>query len=292
MYITDIIVEGFHDIATMQPDTPLTVFHGTDIDHAMEFCVNGIDARQRHHRLYPHWDQGEYVNRGLFVTTTLKVAIGFGQVVLKFKVLAKNLHNQYPSPKSQRQANDVFRQDYPKSFRPGASWNLLGAGNEKQALFRGLVSPRAIEKVFLVRYDKEGNYSNGRYDEYKAAISPAEFLQLFTSKGTKAPHKLMIEPQQLNLTPDDLLTMLVKKYGRMSKRGEDTAWIENIIREAIDPARHKTYQSQIQGLMSFSGGTAIPYSVAKRLLPQFLTRFGMKPAPNVQERMKKGPHFG
>lgn len=285
------ILESQRDIAAMQPDTPITVFHGTDIGHAMEFCVNGIDARQRHHRLYPHWDQGEYVSRGIFVTTTLKVAISFGQAILRFKVLAKHLHYQYPSPTSQRQADVAFRPDYPKSFRPGTSFNLLGQQGEKQALFRGLVSPRAIEKVYLVNYDKEGNYGQGRYDEYKAAMSPEEFLHVFTTKEHKTPYKLMTEPQQTDLTPDRLLAMLVKKYGSMTKR-EDTDWIESIIRDAVDPAKHQTYQSQIQGLMNLSGGKTLPYSVAKRLLPQFLARFNMKASPNVQERLKKGPHFG
>lgn len=277
------------DVATMQPDTPITVFHGTSIAQAMEFCVNGIDARKRHHRLYPHWDQGEYVSRGIFVTTTLKVAISFGDAVLKFKVLAKNLHYQYPSPASQRQADDVFRPDYPKSFRPGTSFNLLGPSKEKQALFRGLVSPRAIEKVYLINYDAEGNYGQGRYDEYRAAMDPTEFLTVFAAKGQRLPHKLSAEPQQINITAEQFVTMLANKYG---KGRDDTAWIDKIIRDAIDPANHTTYQSQIQGLMNLAGGSTLPYSVAKRLLPRFLDRFGLTASPNVYERLKKGPHFG
>jgi hypothetical protein len=159
-------------------------------------------------------------------------------------------------------------------------------------LFRGLVSPQAIEKVYLVSFDKDGNFTPGRIGEFKRSLSPEEFLQIIVKGGSQKPRKLMTEPQEIMLTPDDLLDRLVKKYGTMTKRGEDTEWIEKIIREAIDPARHQTYQSQISGLMHLAGGPTMQYSVAKRLLPQFLARYGMKAAPNKYERMKKGPWFG
>jgi hypothetical protein len=285
------IVESNRDVAIMQPDTPITVFHGTDVTQALEFCTNGIDARQRQHRLYPHWDRGEYVSRGLFVTTTLKVAMSFGHVVLKFRVLAKHLHFQYPSPTSQRDADRASQPYYPKSFRPGTSFNLLAVAKEKQALFRGLVSPRAIEKVYLVSYDAEGNRKPGRYDEYQAAMTREEFLRVFADKASR-PHKLRAEPQQLTMTPDELVGTLVKQYGGDQSIDDATAWIDGIMRDAIDPASHPTYQSQISGLMNFPGGSALPYSVAKRLLPKFLARYNLSAAPNVQERLKKGPHFG
>ena len=288
MRTDEIIGESQRDVATMQPDTPIMVFHGTDVADALEFCINGIDARQRQHRHYPHWDHGEYVSRGLFITTTLNVAMTFGKVVLKFPVLAKHLHYQYPSPVSQRQADNATRIDYPHSFRPGTSFNLLGIGKEKQALFRGLVSPRAIQKVYLVSYDKEGKWVGGRYDQYQAAMSREEFLKVFKNH----PHKLLVEPQETSLTPDDIVNILVKNYGRDQSHNEAVEWIDSVIRDAVDPKSHRTYQSQINGLMHLAGGSTLPYSVAKRLLPQFLDRYQLDRSPNVQERLKKGSHFG
>jgi len=274
------------NVAELQPDMVVTVYHGTDMNHALDFCINGIDARQRFHRLYPHWDQGEYVSRGIFVTTDIGTALSFGNVVLQFKTLGKNLHFQYPSPASQRTANQSMKPDYPNSFRPGVSWSLLARTTEPQALFRGLASPRDVEMVYLVNYDDAGNYTRGRNREYASSLPPDQFIERYRSKTSYVP-ELVVDTQQINLTPDQLIQAVQKKHP-----SADADLIENLIREAIDPVRHKTYQDQIRGLMNFSGGSVLSYSVAKRLLPKFLERYGLAMAPNRYERLKKGPHFG
>ena len=113
------LLESDRDVAEMQPDTPITVFHGTDVSHALEFCINGIDARQRHHRLYPHWDQGEYVSRGIFVTTNIKVAIKFGQIILKFTVLSEEPLSPIPLADIPRNADKFGASIIPSPFDLG-----------------------------------------------------------------------------------------------------------------------------------------------------------------------------
>jgi hypothetical protein len=127
-------------------------------------------------------------------------------------------------------------------------------------------------------------------DQYASSWSREEFIEHFRDKFEHIP-ELIVDPQQVDLTPDQLIQAVGQKYMRLTKR-DDFSYIENLIKNAIDPAHHKTYQDQIVGLMGFAGRQILSYSVAKRLLPKFLQRYGLAMAPNTYDRLKKGPHFG
>jgi len=82
-----------NQIAELQPDTIVRIFHGTDLDQAISFVEEGIDGRKRVSRLFPHFigQQKQMVNRGLFVTIDLKSALDFGHAIIKFAATGKDL---------------------------------------------------------------------------------------------------------------------------------------------------------------------------------------------------------
>ncbi len=138
------------DIVHLQPNTVVTLFHGTSLDVALKMCQEGIDGNEPVGRVQQHDLElkGKFDSffSGLFVTGTVETASKFGHYVIKFKTLAKNLHYQFEyKPDS---FDQMTKDDYPKSFRPEVSWDLLNSGPEPQALFKGFVSPRSIEKVY------------------------------------------------------------------------------------------------------------------------------------------------
>lgn len=191
------------EIAQMQPDSVITVFHGTSEDYAYEFCLNGIDAKKnQNYRLYPHLSGGKPIKFGIFVGPDLKTAQKFGQTIVKFKTLGKNLIYRYPT-EMKKYNSGFYKELYPKSFRPSVSYDLLDKGVEPQAIFIGLLSPRAIEKVFHY------NYKNHEW----ISMNPQEFTQQYIQKNPKTRmFKSDFEPQQYKMELDDFLVKLAHEH--------------------------------------------------------------------------------
>lgn len=137
------------DIANLQPDTRVEVFHGTTQEVMYQFLEYGIDARKPIGRQYPHAGNRNF--RGLFVSPDYETAYRFGRAVLKFTVLGKDLYPMFPDREKLRNPDSYISSLYPNSFRPEVSYDMLerGKGSESQAIFVGTVSPKQISKIWI-----------------------------------------------------------------------------------------------------------------------------------------------
>ena len=277
-------------IANLQRDTVIKVFHGTDMGGAFDFCQEGIDARKRTYRKYPHFirrpggEAPEMISRGLFVTAQLRTGLDFGNAVIEFPATGKDLHYQFPSPDTVRQARKLGMTKYPDSFKPEVSFNLLEPSVEPQALFRGLVSPKAIERVYLSAYDKEGNWEHPRIGEYRAVFTRDEYIDWFLEFGQRGGKQYqkryredpIVEPQE-KVGAIEVLRRAGERFGTKFKKIEAEE-IMSIVKDHMGQA--KTYEQQIGSLTELF---RISYSAAKRLAPEFLKLGGIKRAPNTWE---------
>lgn len=191
------------NIKNLQPDTVITVFHGTDTQAAYDFCINGIDARSPYKgRKYPHLSGGKELKFGIFIAPNLKTAQKFGYVVIKFKTIGKNLIYRYPV--EMKETDKYWKKYFPNSFRPSVSYDMSDlSGVEPQALYIGLLSPRAIEKVF---------YQN-RENKW-IPMSREEFITFhdenITYTGKVNFHQSIFEPQEYNMTLDEFVNKIAK----------------------------------------------------------------------------------
>lgn len=255
------------DIENLKPDSRITVYHGSDIATITDFARFGIDAKKpKRMRLYPHWIAGKQPTRGIFVSPDLETAMAFGKSVVKFTVLGKDLY-----PAFSHRHDKYFAKKFPNSFRPGVSDDMLnrGKGKESQALFIGLVSPRQIEKVYDVHFDKDGTYHEGLMGQYRSAFDREEFLKWVQDVYLKKQHDNLyksqfeftdrfVEPQEINITVDEFIARVKKKYPYIT---DDT--IEDALKRAAQDN-------------SFEGLGRIPYSVGKMLLKKIKARYGSK----------------
>lgn len=159
--LVDIILEGFKCIYegseqsdNLQPDTVLTVYHGTNQNNAEKFLMNGIDATKEVSRSY---NQGR--ERGLYVTDDLATAKSFGNWIFEFEVMGKDL---YPTSKwgfgAERKSDSVkkmVKEEYPNSFRPVVSWQL-GETREPQAMFLGVIPAGNFKRIHYFNYGEKG----------------------------------------------------------------------------------------------------------------------------------------
>jgi len=217
-----LITEGqMANIKTMQPETVITVFHGTDQKTAYDFCLNGIDAKKRVHRLYPHRSGGKEIKFGLFVAPNLQTSQKFGNVVLKFKTQGKNLIHRFPvEMKIYDRPESFYRKEMPKSFRPSTSYDLANLSSiEPQALYIGLLSPRAIEKVFVYNL-KENTWT---------PMSREEYIQYYKEKNKNnriTISKSYFEPQEYNMSLNDFVNKIAKEEDATPEEILDTLkWI-------------------------------------------------------------------
>jgi hypothetical protein len=71
-------------LKNIEPNEILSVFHGTTLKHAREFCLVGINGTELSHH-------SRTSDTGLFVSPWLQSAQKYGTVVIKFKALGKEL---------------------------------------------------------------------------------------------------------------------------------------------------------------------------------------------------------
>lgn len=268
MKIQDILAENLN---ALTPDTVVSLFHASsDPSTIKKFLIQGVDGRMPISRKYPHYvtnDAGERVmiNRGVFVTADLQTAMKFGNYAIKFRTRAENLYSIFPQKSNVASEREAYGSRFPRSFRPEVSAYLTGAawGNEPQALFRGFVSPRAIEAV----YKSSGRYGQGEW----VKMTVEEFLEQEAS-GTSYVSKPFIDPSNLSQTDfSDVINNMKARYKHL-----DDEEIMDIVSRAIE--RAGSYEGQIEVMKDL---TKTSYSVAKILTRQFLQMTGIEQKPSV-----------
>jgi hypothetical protein len=283
------------EIANLQPDSVISVYHGTSLKDSVKFAWQGIDGRMRTHRLYPHFigvgSQRQMVNRGLFVTANINTALSFGRTVVEFLARGEDLYYQFPSPDSIRKARQWTQKKYPNSFRPEVSYHLLEPSTEPQALFRGLVPTKDVIQFHSSDYDKQGKYHQPMRNKVVEVFSREEYKDwyenVYIPQNTKpgkyvsnplSPDDLMAEPNE-RITFRELVARLMAHYSDRYKNSSLTPEeIMKIIKDHLDG--QQTYQQQIGQLENIA---KIGYSTAKFILPDALKTLGVKPAPNTTE---------
>lgn len=162
------------DIANLQPDTVLSVFHATPLKTtAREFCLNGFDSTKPVNDR--NTDNFGNILPGLFVSPSFQVASRFGSIVIKFKVLGKYLHTSCGNV-----TDSLLHGNKNRKFD---SRNIFCS----EAMFKGILRPDSIECVYWIMKPSAG-------DENKPFIklTREEFLKQ-TDSGIpfKTPNKLV-----------------------------------------------------------------------------------------------------
>jgi hypothetical protein len=238
------------NIAQMQPDSIITVFHGTSADDAYNFCLNGIDAKkQQKYRIYPHVSGGKPIKFGIFVAPDLKTAQKFGHVILKFKTLGKDLIYRFPT-EMKKYNSGFYKELYPKSFRPVVSYDMLDKGVEPQAIYTGLLSPRAIEKLFVY------NYGANQWSE----MNREDYIQNYSEKNPQTKiFQSPFEPQNYKMSLEDFVKKLAQEH-RLTEK-ETLAILKDIYRKSgyltgigdVPPTLLKRIEKQLSILLRHEG---------------------------------------
>lgn len=235
-----------HVLKTLKPDSAITLFHGTSLGVALDMCHNGIDGRRKQHRLYPHYSsnaKGErvMVDRGVFCSMDLKVSKTFGHYCLKFKTVAKNVVNIFPSLDVTHDSRRTFKDMYPDSFRPEVSFNFIN-DREKQGLFIGVVRPNQIERVYA--YD----YTTNKWE----SMTVDQFVEKYSTMA-----KFDIKPLNMSALPTASLDMLVDHLMERYPDADRADMIDNL---SYMVNQAKTFEGQIDVLETWA-----TYPVAKKI---------------------------
>jgi len=262
-------------VAELQPTTVVSVFHGTDLQTALQFVTSGVDAREEFGRKFPHGTVGQgatfgnivkQVKTGLFVSLDTRTAEDFGRFLIKFKALGKELQVVFPG--SDRASRDSDKEFYPKSFRPNVSFTLLRpllnpsgrATSESQARFLGTISPRRIEKVYRM------GKTMGKIDEI---MTPKDFITWAKEKGTKSGGEFIFEPQE-KPTPKEFFKRISDRHNLSM---EET---EKIVKRVLFSDSDGTVRDWIRGLTH--GGLGKFHSTfARFIVPKLARHFGIQP---------------
>jgi hypothetical protein len=277
----------------LSADDRLLVWHGSNLSTAADFVVNGIDARQKVKRHFPHYvkiDEGRpaLVDRGLFVSPSRELALSFGRVCVAFEVVARDLLPIFPPPGTVREDNRMWRQFFPDSFRPSLSAYLSGRAwkSEPQALLRGLVSPHAIREVvvdgLLLKTIGIKDVPPGR--------SMAFDVEAFRNRLAEAGHLPKVRPFHADAAPtaEDYLRELSEHFG-CSRDLLVEVLVEHLLR-----AEHREEQIHVVMAPGSGGGCwqnpTVGYSVAKKVLPLLLDRFEIPVKPS--KRPEPNRYYG
>ena len=133
-------------IKNLKPNDKLIVYHGTSKVY-LPRMINGFDAAKQ--EMSRHYGGPRHV--GLFVSPDIDVAERFsnyGELILELEVRAKNLHGtDYSGNVYGKKDDEIMKDQFPNSFRPGLSSLMLSTGTEPQALLLGMVSPKQIKRI-------------------------------------------------------------------------------------------------------------------------------------------------
>jgi len=242
--LTTAITEGSDATDNLQPDSQITVYHGTNNAGMKEFLTKGIDATRIHHR---HYNQGN--ERGIYVTDDFKLAGHFGNWIIEFIAQGKQL---FPTAKwgyggsARKNMLDYFSTKYPNSFRPVVS-SQLREPVEPQAMFIGYVPLSSIVKIYNYDYSEEGQpikeYTVDEAKKILAIYNPfnwnesdtiEDIIQILANKFTKGnTHKVI----SILRNHDDIdgfylprkLELRLKEYLKSQKSTQLESFIQSFI---------------------------------------------------------------
>lgn len=166
------LYEGSEVTDALKPDTKLTVYHGTNEPSIKKMLTGGIDATKVNYRMY---NQGR--ERGLYVTDDFNTAKKFGNYIIEFECLGKDLFPtaRWGTGRKDFRSNKYFIDDvdkkYPDSFRKFTS-STFRDPSEPQAMFIGFIPVKSINKVYHFNYgEKSQPIKEMTVDEVKEKLN-------------------------------------------------------------------------------------------------------------------------
>lgn len=221
---------------SLQADTKVIVYHGTDLQTAYNFCIGGIDAKKpQRYRIFPHISGGKNLKFGIFVAPDPKTSLKFGRYALEFPAIGKDLI--YKFPVEMKNSNELLKKQFPNSFRPTVSDDLINNPIEPQALFIGLVHPESITKVY---YLEDNNWNKMK------SISREEFVEIAKTQKVKEMWPIF-HPTDYKISLADFVKRLAAEHNSTEEE------ILKILKEMYKKHGYLT------------GIGDVPYSVLKRI---------------------------
>lgn len=165
------LYEGSEVTDKLKPDTKLTVYHGTNEPSIKKMLTGGIDATKVNYRKY---NQGR--ERGLYVTDDFNTAKKFGNYIIEFECLGKDLFptarfGASKETRSDKKTNEYMDTKYPDSFRKFTSYTFRNP-SEPQAMFIGFIPVKSINKIYHFDYgEKSQPIKEMTVDEVKEKLN-------------------------------------------------------------------------------------------------------------------------
>lgn len=202
-----LVIAAFENL---QPNTMLTLFHGTDATAAAKFLKYGLDGTKVVSRTH---NQGN--ERGIYVTPDQKTARDFGDIIFEFRAPAKLL---FPTARwglgsvgrKTQYARDNAAERYPKSFRPIVSIQMNDTV-EPQAMLIGYVPVRNITAVW---FSKPENPKAVRHSVEEAAKLLSLYKVSNYSGDETAEEVLQSMLVGRSLSYEELLDIFTDEYKR------------------------------------------------------------------------------
>jgi hypothetical protein len=308
------------DIKHLKKDTQISVFLPAKPLQIKEYILKGIDAKKQV-TAKPRYEAGiensiPKAVRGLLVLANLETACKFGEYFIKIKTTPKSMIPTFlTSAYTSVAPVEEWRHQYPSSDYPILSAGLDGHGrkNYPQAIYRGLLSPRAIESVYIYAKDSEteeailarcnevGFNVAMKYRQIKikagsvfvlsAKTFVGEYLNKLKFTKEERPftqdqyeiHPAILEPQERDIDADTFQLRLANWFKR---KNAGVALTDDVLKRKLDffnsELRHKLEEcsdTETQQRMLETCGLGydyIPVSVARRLLPKLLQYYKLR----------------
>jgi hypothetical protein len=158
------------NIQTLKLNDYAIMYHGTDLDTAIEFSTSGIDATKKiSNRIY-HSSKTHTDMNGLFVTWVFEEAKKYAKdYILEMTLPIKNLHSSSIDKEELKNISLKHSKAYQNSENPALTDSLLY--DEFQALFIGILKPKYIINIFIKEGSSWKKYSVGDFlEEYNEKI--------------------------------------------------------------------------------------------------------------------------
>jgi len=215
------IFEGYTENAELQPDSRIKVYHGTTEKGVKELFKGGvIDATKVIPRLYNQGinAKGEHTERGLYVTDDIEVAKRFGNTIIEFTALGKNLYP--PSTflgldRDGRQHEGMLKlvnEEYPNSFRPYTSYSM-NEDSEPQAVFIGTLPVSSIDNIY------QKTKGDGPLKEIPVSVFFNADKDVVSDVTWEIDDILNYLSQRFNKDIDRIIKILVKNKDNFNKLG-------------------------------------------------------------------------
>ena len=216
----------------------IRVYHGTNLETALRFAMNGISGQEKANRNYSY-EMGMNP-AGLFVTTNFETAKYFSydstaNVILEFTAKASDLDTPVwngdnffspgsnPQPFSSEEERNVMKQKYQdmaskdedeyvsKSDNPAMAYRIF-KNNEHQALFVGNINPNQIKR-FWVKEKGEKQYIPLSRRDFIKKFGETEFSELYNGKYKIKKSRIYNANEDCKGMDDFIEHFLINEYG-------------------------------------------------------------------------------